>query len=213
MRKQAEHLKNSVDAAKEAADDFKLSIAEAVRSADAMQRIADSTVENVRQLKEVFAMQRNTFELQLRAYLVFSPRMYVAQDRGQGLRYRVDMFITNVGHTPARGVKCAIRVLPLDYPIPADFDPAVSLNPIQKTNLGDIGANQRPFISAYFSDFVSDEDAKEIADAIRRRLYVFGTIWYKDAFDNPRHTNFCGSVTYFGKELAVWTTDRHNDAT
>jgi hypothetical protein len=48
----------------------------------------------------------------------------------------------------------------------------------------------------------------------RKKMYVFGTIYYRDAFGEERRTNFCQyGMWEINGRLSVRNTERHNDAT
>jgi hypothetical protein len=61
---------------------------------------------------------------------------------------------------------------------------------------------------------ISDGEASEIMIGTTKKMYVFGTIYYRDAFGEERHTNFCqyGMWTRAGI-FGTLNADRHNDAT
>jgi hypothetical protein len=48
----------------------------------------------------------------------------------------------------------------------------------------------------------------------QKLIYVYGTIRYRDAFREPRFTNFCYSVLYWSKRgTPLWhNTNRHNES-
>jgi hypothetical protein len=150
------------------ADDMRASIAAASSAAEAAQK----TVEKM----------TDTGERQLRAYVHISEGRVVFDERGT----RVDFKFKNFGATPASGVHfncCARwREYPLvslleDAPAPRDYGRAV-LAPggpphaiIIHRNEWLNGINQQP-------------------PEMQRTLYIYGTIYYVDAFNHPRETHF-----------------------
>ncbi len=200
--------------AQEQREDVKASIAEAVRSTAAMESIAKSMAENGTRMEQVFERQKNIAEIQLRAYLTVNPGTYWIQNRELGLKYGIQMLIANTGHTPASEVYFAMRTVVNDFPLPDSFDLSLP-SPRTQTGTGaQIATGQQRFMSAFLDDIVSDEELKEFTQATNRKLYIFGTVWYKDIFEESHYTNFC--------QWAMWDTagkfstinvDRHNDAT
>ena len=59
----------------------------------------------------------------------------------------------------------------------------------------------------------SEEEAAEIRAGQTKRLYIYGTASYEDAYRVQRYTNFCLSVIWLGDKNSMGVyTERHNDA-
>jgi hypothetical protein len=157
-----------------------------------------------------------TAERQLRAYVFPEAGGEIHGARGPSTTQtlELDVRVKNYGQTPAYGAVGNTWVEVDAWPLPDDFQfegPPAS-GPIVTSAIPPGGwisfhaGTNRPF------------DKEEI-DAIRSgqlRIYIYGNIRYRDAFDKPRITNFCyessieaskGFVTAIGK------SHRHNDAT
>ena len=211
MRKQVKYLRRTVQAAREAAEDTRKVIAQAERSATAMESIATSTTENVTRLKEVFARQERFGKMQLRAYLSTDLRAEIPQQRNIGWRETVQMNITNLGNTPARETKSHMRAAIMDYPLPDDFDLSLS-PPVEEGS--DINPRQVRFIGAALDDFITDERMRQIKQDISPKLYVWGTVWYKDVFGESHETRFCHFCRWDVKDvMTIYNAPRHNNET
>ncbi len=191
--------------------EMRQSIAEAVRSADAIQQVALSMAQSIQTTKEISARQERFGKMQLRAYVSINLFGYVKQDRESNYKYEIRMLIRNTGHTPAHEVKFAIRVAIMPFPLPEEID--VSL-PMSQNTGGHIASGQQHIIAASLDSLISDEEVQEITHGKNRKLYVFGTVWYQDAFGEPHYTNFCQWGLWDIKgNLTTINVPRHNEAT
>jgi hypothetical protein len=77
-----------------------------------------------------------------------------------------------------------------------------------------IGPGQNIMMSAALPSLVTAAEIEEYTKGGSKRVYMWGIMYYKDAFGKGRETKFCQSV--------VWTRDgssmginakRHNEAT
>jgi hypothetical protein len=60
---------------------------------------------------------------------------------------------------------------------------------------------------------LTNEEIAEITTGIGRKLYIYGTVRYKDAFGHRRYTNFCQfSVWDRGGNYSGINSPRHNGA-
>jgi hypothetical protein len=118
----------------------------------------------------------------------------------------------NSGQTPAYHVRAisgiAIARFPLeDNEIPSiapDKSPETVLNP---TNEYDVGENKE------FDQEIRPADVDAVRDGKIDRIYVYGTVFYQDAFGTEHYSNFCFGLYGQGKELTTWEyCPTHNDA-
>lgn len=124
------------------------------------------------------------------------------------------MFIVNTGHTPAREVYFSMHTITAEFPLPEGIDLSLPSPQGQATTGAQIAPGQQRFMTAFLDDFISDEEIKEITQGIRRRLYVFGTVWYKDIFEVSRYINFCQwAIWDTAGKLSTVNVNRHNEAT
>lgn len=169
------------------------------------------TKESSEATKKIVSTMEANARMQLRAYLSVAPLACVPQDKTTGWKHEVRMIIHNTGYTPAHTVNFSICARVMDFPLPDDFE--LSL-PIQEhTAAGHIAHGQQFFIVASLEDFISDQKLEEIVKGNGQKLYVYGTVKYKDVFGEEHYTNFC--------QFGVWDVKgnfgtrnifRHNDA-
>jgi hypothetical protein len=220
---QARRLRESVDLTRTAANrqekDTAASIAEASRAAVAMERVAGSlastatsAVENTRIVREISERQGDLAMMQLRAYLSVRFGSIVPQDNATNYRFEVRLLLANTGQTPAHNVyyRAAVDILPL--PLPDDF--AFLLPDPPMTSAGILGPQQIFSISANLNRMLSDDEIVEISTGERRRLYIYGTVSYYDAFAAPHFTNFSQRVEWLrGGGFVGFNTRRNNEGT
>ncbi|HET9377878.1 MAG TPA: hypothetical protein VFO40_23100 [Chthoniobacterales bacterium] len=63
-----------------------------------------------------------------------------------------------------------------------------------------------------------ETEAEEIKRGKRKRVYIWGTVYYQDAFEQDRYTNFFQSIMWVpskeGGEIVLGNYEhQHNDAT
>jgi hypothetical protein len=166
-----------------------------------------------RQLKHA----EKTAERQLRAYVGVTVTESVlrhpdpAEDRGEGSVFKLVLKIRNRGQTPAYDLTVRITTMFLNHPVKADYDFSrpIGNNPSMVV-LGpsdDISAESSPHpLSANEVEEMKNPDS-------RRRLYTFGEIKYRDAFETGRHTHFCFYAEWNGETLIGHAGEHYNDAT
>jgi hypothetical protein len=130
--RQAQRLRESVEEMKVAtketeklasaaqlqADKMETHIAEATRSASAMERVAQAMTDNVATTKEISARQAYFGQTQMRAYLSVVINSGVYQERKKGLFFEAKPLIVNNGSTPAHKVTYKARAAILPFPLP-----------------------------------------------------------------------------------------------
>ena len=209
---------NRTTADRQAADMAK-SIAEASRSAAAMERVASSlaetaatTVETARVTREISERQAQVLPMQLRAYVSVLLGGIIPQNRETNYRYEVQMWLVNTGHTPAHAIRFASRLQIFPFPLPDDVDLTLTAGKLDAA--GHVNTGQRFFFRTVLDNLISDEEINEIMRGNIRKLYVYGTVFYRDSFNEEHYTNFCQfGVWDVAGNFSTINTTRHNDAT
>ncbi|MGA8029333.1 MAG: hypothetical protein WB992_19500 [Bryobacteraceae bacterium] len=197
------------------ARDVQASIAEATRSAGAMERVAESMAVNAESVKESVSISREiattqkiAMELQSRAYLsvLFSSALY--QDANHV--FEVEAAIRNHGNTPAYGVvfKSAVQITPM--PIPEDFS-----FPLPDDSAGPSVSLLAPGTTKVFSRAVSARVSEDSVESIKRGgppqcLAMWGIVNYLDAFNKTRYTKFAFTL-YWRPWIPGKDRDEHGD--
>jgi len=180
------------------------SITEAVRSADAMEAVAEATKTNAFLMKEVV-------QKQARSYLGFESALCVPQDRLTNWRYEVRFHIKNFGHTSAQAVNVNSRLAVLDFPIPEGFDCRLD---IDDQPGADFATQQAYYFAAPLDRLLSDEEIASIKRNDGKAMCLYGTVKYKDVYGDTHYTNFFKICRWdvkdhFSTQNAPW----HNDTT
>jgi hypothetical protein len=189
------------------------SIAEAGRSATAMEHVsvtladtAASAAENTRLVREMSERQARVSALQLRAYFSIQFGTVVPQDNETGYRFEPRMLIINTGHTPGYQVRHRINANVLPFPLPADFEfPLPDFHP--EAGIGTLGPQQRFIIGTPVPHLYSDAEILQIRNGVDRRIYIWGAVVYRDAFEVEQFTNFCQSIIWLsdGSQMSFTT--------
>lgn len=195
-------------------EDMKASIAQAVRSAAAMERVAaDMAISSKAATESVATLKERTAQ-QMRAYLTVIIGTGVYQERNKNVKFSGNPTLINTGHTPARnvGYRASAAILPIDLPETFTFP-----LPTKAIGASVIGPQQSNVIGAVVESFVPDQDVKVIKSGIgHTALYVWGVVTYEDVFGEPHQTEFCQMLTWLGDEKQTvfgFYTPRHNDVT
>jgi hypothetical protein len=216
-------LRESVDLTRNISDrqerDMRASITEAGRAAGAMEKVARplaetaaSALENTAIVKEMSERQARLASMQLRAYVSVLVGNCIPQDRTTGWRYEVRMIVTNTGHTPAHAVTVTARLEILPFPLPDDIDLNVPIGLQEESS--HINTGQQRFFRRWLNDLIPDEEINEIMRGSIRKLYIYGSIFYRDAFGEAHSTNFCQFAMWdIAGNFSTMNTNRHNDAT
>jgi hypothetical protein len=134
-----------------------------------------------------FWIMRQTGQYQLRAYLVVDTCEITILRAGVPVEASVR--IVNVGQTPAIDVHYQTGVSILDYPTNA-----LPTRPSRQ----DVNNSVHRFFISKASEIVkqssqnlSSEDIRTIGEGMARRIYVHGSIFYRDVFKHEHSTRFC----------------------
>ncbi len=198
------------DFAKEQSNDMKASIAEAARSAIAMRDVAAAVGESVKAANESVAAFKDATARQMRAYLTIGLGSVIKQSTETNYRFEIRMVLQNVGNTPAYKVATVSHVDVLPFPFPSNFQfPAAEMNMSETV----VGPHQNFIVTGYADRIYPDDDVTEISTGMNKRLYIYGTIAYVDAYGASHRTNFCQAILWLKNDTFMsLNTPSHNDA-
>ena len=165
------------------------SLAEASRSATAMESVAEATKNNAHLMQGV--MQK-----QMRAYLVVDVGSGIYQDETKP--FGVLPALSNSGLTPAHDMHYWARADILPFPLPDGYvfpEPNVRV----KSSMF-VGPRQGLQLNAFVDRRVPDSEVEAIKGGGTYRVYVWGKITYRDIFDDEHLTEFCHSIYWLGPE-------------
>ena len=189
------------------ADEMKESIAEASRSASAMEKVASVTALNSGLMK--FFWQK-----QMRAYLSVDHGIGTYQDAN--VNFAGQAILNNVGLTPARNVSYSVNAGILDFDPSAD----TAMPPIGAMNVSDVGIapRQQLTINTHVTTRIPESEVDEVMLGNGRCLFLWGKIIYEDIFGNKWHTNFCHRYIFLklpdgSRRPTNFYYPKHNDAT
>lgn len=180
------------------------SIAEAVRSADAMEAVAEATKTNALLMKDIV-------QKQARAYLGFEGAVCVPQDRTTNWRYELRFHIKNFGHTSAQSVNVNSRLAILPFPIPQTFDCHLD---IKDKPGADFATQQTYYFAASLDKLVSDEEINSFTKSGDTALCLYGVVKYRDVYGDAHYTNFFKICRWdVTGNLSTMNAPWHNDTT
>jgi len=133
---------------------------------------------------------KKTAERQLRAYVSARPDYVYAF--GLNIPVEIKVRIINHGQTPAYNVAQTAAVDALPYPLPAGFPLPKSMIPAPAT----LVLHPNALIDTHVTGkrVLSATEIGQVTANHGLRIYVFGTVKYRDAFKQDRETRFCFSV-------------------
>jgi hypothetical protein len=199
------------DFAQQQSADMKDSIAEANRSAKAMEDVALAVAANARAANESVAVFKDANVRQMRAYLTVGLGGVLRQDSSTNYHFEVRMILQNVGNTPAYKEASNIHVDVLPFPLPQDFQFPAFDDSISSAAV--VGPHLSYILTGFATRLYSDDDVHEIEFGSNKRLYVFGTVKYEDAFGVSRKTDFCQVIEFLKNNgFMSRNTPNHNDA-
>lgn len=191
--------------------DTQKSIHEAARAAAAMEQVATAMAANTKSTQETIALYKDANIRQMRAYLTVSFGSVIPQDLASNYRFEVRMVLQNVGNTPAYSVLTEAHVDVLPFPLPLDYNFLKSAGTNSSATV--VGPHQNFILTGVAPQLYSDSDVSEIKTGLKKRLYVYGTVAYEDAFGIKRYTNFSHAINWLKNSgFMTFTTPNHNDA-
>lgn len=194
--------------------DMQASIAEALRAATAMENVAQGIDLSVKATQTSVATLRERTAMQMRAYVSVLINNGLYQERDKNLKFDVRPQVINTGHTPAHKLTYWATAEILPFPLPEDFTFPEGEDSLKAGFV--LGPHQTIIANATVPDFVDDAEVAVIKGGRERRVYVWGIVFYEDAFGEPRHTRFCHNIFWIngpnGELVTGNYTGQHNDA-
>jgi hypothetical protein len=182
---------------------FGTSVAEATRSANAMEGVAASMAVNVESVKESVGINRDiantqklVTELQSRPYLYAAFEAALFQDANHVFEVRATLH--NRGNTPAYDVtfRAAAGIIPA--PVPGDFG-----FPLPDNSAGASVSVLAPGTHKLIARSVPGRADDDEVDSIKygtgpQCLAMWGVVKYRDAFEKSRQLRFAFTVNWVG---------------
>jgi hypothetical protein len=165
--------------------------------------------------KRQLAHSEDTAKRQLRAYVAATITGCDDPKTEDGI-FTFHLEIKNTGQTPAHDLKVIFRTAVIDHPFSENFD--FTIPDMENASVSALGAG-RITLSRSPSDPMTPDTWKQISsENSGKRLCTYGTITYRDIFNDPQYTNICsvhlieidqktGRMSVTGR-----VADRHNDA-
>lgn len=155
---------------------------------------------------------RKSNERQLRAYLMSVVGGGIRQGGKFNLKFEFRPIILNTGQTPAYDVHIMTGMKFLSFAEAATFDFRLKESS-ENISLLTLGPRQDKFTQTILDRKLSRAELREYKLG-KRRLYVYGTVYYRDAFKKRRYTNYCYVVSWWVKPGGpIWhNTNRHNES-
>ena len=210
-RRLKETIKKMDDVAMAQAADMAKAVAESARAAAAMEGVAESMKANMATTREIADRQKETGELQLRAYVTAIIGTAFYQDRKNGIKFEGKVRIINTGHTPAKKVFHNTQAAILPVPLPKDY--VLPQFAIEVAGENTVGPHQDRTLSSVVSAYVDDAAVSDIKKGIGSGLYVWGYVSYEDVFGRERKTTFCHLLVWQGDSIMGYYIPNRNSAT
>lgn len=211
---QARRLRQTVEKMDEIArsqtEDMKASIAQATRSAAAMEKVAaDIAVSSKAATESVETLKQRTAQ-QMRAYITVVIGNAVYQNRANGLRFQVMPVVLNAGATPAYKLSYSMRADILPHTLPQDYQLPPLPQPVGESILG---PHQQIILveGSIVDGFVPDQDVDAIMHLTgERALFAWGVIIYEDIFGQQHQTEFCHRMQWIPSGVfGIYTPGRN----
>jgi len=199
---QGRKLRETVETARNQAQDMRQSIEHSARGASAMETVASALLINTQTATQLLTLQKEVFRKQLRAYISVQFQGHIPENRDQNNRHEVRVNIKNVGHTPAHTITVSgrLRVLPYPPTPETDFSFATELN----ESRGHLAPQDSFYVRRWLEGFLSPDENAAVKEQNGIGLYVFGKVTYKDIFDESWYTDFCCLITWDSNGNAIW---------
>ncbi|MHB1676813.1 MAG: hypothetical protein ACYCSS_04650 [Sulfuriferula sp.] len=193
-------------AAERQSKEVQAAITEAVRSANAMEDVAEATKNNA-------TLIQNILHKQMRAYLAVE--IGVPAYQNDQVKFASSPVLVNTGFTPAKNVSYKIMADILDAKLPVDFQ-FPDYGEMQ-TNDASLGPRQNFVIQGIIKDRIPSDKVQEVMNGNNKKLYVWGTVTYEDIFGGRWETNFCHNFIFYMNEGKInflsYYNHTHNNAT
>ncbi|MBT3070819.1 hypothetical protein KKP04_08060 [Rhodomicrobium sp. Az07] len=208
-------ISGQIELARGQSADTKASIAEAVRAATAMERVADGIAESVKTGAESVAALRERTAMQMRAYVSVLVGTAIYQEREKNVRFEARPVIVNNGGTPAHKLSYWANIAILPAILPDDFAfPEPSERSTQHAAV--LGPHQHFIINKVVETFIPDDEVAATKLGVERAVYIWGCIEYDDIFGDTHYTKFAQLITWIGSAgeevIYGYYCQRHNEA-
>jgi hypothetical protein len=154
---------------------------------------------------------RKSDERQLRAYISIKKGNEFRQGGVKGLKFEFRPIIFNSGQTPAYDMYAVsfIKFMSLQEATTYDFN----VPPLIATAIMTLGPREDRFTHVIFDRKLTRQELRQFR-LLTHNFFIYGTIYYRDAFKRQRYTNYCYSIAWWGKRSsAIWHTGTyHNDS-
>lgn len=208
---QGRKLRDTVETARQQAQDFRASIDHSARGANAMETVAQALLSNTQIATQLLTLQRDAFRKQLRAYLSLQLQSHIPENVERNFRHEVQLSVKNVGHTPAHGIVVSGRLRVLQYPPTPQTDFSFSAGAYETR--GHLVPQDSCYVRLWLEGFLSADENVAIRTRSGLALYVFGKVTYKDIFDDSWYTNFCYVIQWDSNSQVLWeSVPGRNDA-
>ena len=205
-------LRQTVTAVADQAADMKQSVAEAARAATAMETVGEHIGRSAQAAIDSVELTRQRWAQQMRAYVTVIVNQAVYQDRANNIRFGIMPMMANHGHTLAHNVRYKATAEILPFPLPEHI--ALNLPPNLPWVAGAVLGPQQNFVmNATVHDFVPHPEVQSIMAGQNRRVYIWGTIAYRDQFGDEHETDFSQSVVWLPDGRIFGMYHRRNRAT
>jgi hypothetical protein len=164
-----------------------------------------------RQTVESNQIARSSSEHQLRAYLSAMPNHLYGFQPDESVTVR--FLIQNHGQTPAYGMTSIANIDVFPYPLPNGFifEPPPPVG--DDWSRGVVYPNAPATGQARMKQPLTRDQLSELMERDDIRVYVYGVVRYKDAFQKDRTTRFCRSINpYFFRKVARGESFQNEDA-
>lgn len=163
---------------------------DAMSAAKAATESAQASKIQAEVAQETLKTMQDTAERQLRAYVLVEARRIKQFDTANPTV--VELCIKNVGQTPAYEIQISagVQVLPVNIPAGTNFNASFQGN----ISITTVHPNNELFTDARSSTPLSSAEISQIKNGTQNRLYVAGTLKYRDAFKKQRATEFLVST-------------------
>lgn len=157
------------------------------------------------------SIAQKTAKQELRAYVNVDAGNSFNQGGKQRLFFEFRPIIENTGQTPAYDLEVISDVRLLPYPIPSGYD--FSLPPSTPKSVTTLGPGKSKFTNSIMKRKLTLSELRLVARSPTNRLCLYGTVRYRDSFNEWHYTNFCFTFLFGMRRHPQWnTTQQHNDS-
>lgn len=166
-----------------------------------------------RQLKRTIEATDRNAARELRAYVSVGRPLILHQDLNTGFKFELHPSIKNAGQTPAYQVFTVCKVDILPHPLPQGF--VLPMDQLERQPSGTLGPGEALNLRYWLDRLVFEPELQDIKAGSTHRLYVYGAVFYRDAFvPEARTTRFCQWLEWSrdGTTALAMNTPEYNDA-